>query len=123
MTDEVTKEFYDNDLKEFFEKFERKANLGYFDELHDVSTFALNGYDKHGLKLWLRLKGSVSNENYHQKMKVAIGPWGIGAEQAHMIIVILTYRYNINAGTRRCGEHDFGHLWLDIVDRIQNRVQ
>ena len=66
MTNKVTKEFYDNDLKDFFEKFERKANLGYFDELHNVSTFALNRYNKHGLKLCLRLKGSVSTENYHK---------------------------------------------------------
>ena len=97
--------------------------MGYFEEINDVSTFIFDGYDQNGLKKWLRQKGSVRNENYHQKMKTAIGPWGIGAATSHMIIVLLTYRYNIKTGVRRCGEHEFRHPWLDIIDRIQNRVQ
>lgn len=56
-------------------------------------------------------------------MHVSVGPWGIGPRSGHYILLDLCYRYNVNAGIARCGDHDFGHPWLHFVDRIQDRVQ
>ena len=71
----------------------------------------------------IRKNGSVCNENYHQMMKNAIGRWSIGAETSNNIILLLTFCYNINIGIFVCGEHNFGHLWIDLIDCVQNRVQ
>jgi hypothetical protein len=56
-------------------------------------------------------------------MKVAIGPWRIGAKTAHYMLVLLTYRYNVKTFARRCGGYDFGHCDLHLIDRIQLRIQ
>ena len=80
-----------------------------------------DGYDSNGLDLWLRRRGSKA-EVFHQKMHVAVGPWGIGVEMAHYLQVILAYEYVVNAGVRRCGEPDFGHTELQLEDRIQRGI-
>jgi hypothetical protein len=56
-------------------------------------------------------------------MKMAIGPWNIGPKTAHMMLVLVCYRYNVRTKIKRCGNIDFGHSELHYVDRIQNRVQ
>lgn len=122
-SNEATKPFYTEEVKEYFEEFERKCRLGYFQELEDVSTYKWNGRDSDGLSLWLRLRGSNRCENYHQKMECAIGSWIVGPMLAHCILLILTYRYNANANVARCNGIDFHHYELDLIDRIQIRMQ
>ena len=53
-----------------------------------------------------------------QKMKVSLGTFGIGAETAHSLQVILAYEYLIDAGVNHCGEPDFGHTPHYLEDRI-----
>mmetsp|Transcript_4336 Transcript_4336/g.6328 ORF Transcript_4336/g.6328 Transcript_4336/m.6328 type:complete len:158 (-) Transcript_4336:565-1038(-) len=55
-------------------------------------------------------------------MNVATGPFGIGAEMAHIVHVILCYRYHVSVGINRLGEPDFGHSELHLEDRIQTRI-
>jgi len=56
-------------------------------------------------------------------MQVALPPWGISPQTAHWLLVCLSYRYNVNAGIKRRGKHDFGHPWHYLIDRIQIRIQ
>ena len=56
-------------------------------------------------------------------MHVSVGPWGIHPRSGHYILLDLCFRYNVNVGIARCGDYDFGHPWLYIIDRIQDRVQ
>ena len=94
-SDGEMKKYYSNELQRYFEDLEEKASQGYFEEIHDVIMYRRVSKDKHGLPLYIRFRGTVRCENIHQKMKVAIGPWG----------------------------HDFGHCELDLIDRIQIRHQ
>ena len=113
----------DADVKLYLETFVQKALRGEFEEQNDVYLFIRNGSDSHGLPMYYRLRGTVRTENLHQKMKTAIGPWAVGARTAHMMLLIICYRYNVQSAIRRCGAHDFGHSELHLIDRIQNRVQ
>ena len=97
--------------------------MGYFQELEDASTYKWNGRDSNGLSLWLRLKGSVRCENYHQKMESAIGSWIVGAEMAHYILLVLTYRYNCKASVQRYNGMNFMHHEHHLIDRIQIKIQ
>jgi hypothetical protein len=67
-------------------------------------------------------RGTVRCENYHQKLDSAIGPWGIGARTAHNLLLLRTYCYNVSTGISRCGEPNFGHPYLHLVDRTQSRI-
>ena len=51
---------------------------GEFEELKDVSLFQKVRTNKHGLPIYIWLRGTTRAENIHQKMKVAVGPWGLG---------------------------------------------
>lgn len=113
----------DADVKLYLETFVQKALRGEFEEQNDVYLFIRNGSDSYGLPMYYRLRGTVRTENLHQKMKTAIGPWAVGARTAHMMLLIICYRYNVQSAIRRCGAHDFGHCELHLTDRIQNRVQ
>ena len=59
--------------------------------------------------------GTVRNENVHQKMNTAIGPWKIGAKTVQVLPVCVCYRYRYCIlSTRRKREmvdieYDFGH--------------
>lgn len=119
--DPEMKQYYSADLRRYFEDLEEKALRGYFDEICDVIMYRRVSQDKHGLPLYIRFRGTVRCENIHQKMKVAIGPWGVGARTAHFLLVILCHRYNVTSGTKRCGNHDYGHFELDLIDKIQIR--
>jgi hypothetical protein len=111
------------EVQEYFDNFISKALRGEFEEQNDVVLFIDRGKDSNGLSLYYRLRGTVRTENLHQKMKVAIGPSGIGAKTAHMMLLLLCYRYNMRTKINRCGSIDFGHYELHYMDRIQNRVQ
>ena len=56
--------------------------------------------DSNGLDLWLRTTGT-KGENYHQKLIVGTGPFGMGVESAHYYHVLLSYVYLVNASVRR----------------------
>ena len=120
-TNEVFKEYVTDDLVKHIKGWARRCLGGRYDDLPDVEMYKHDGYDSNGLDLWLRYRGSRA-ENFHQKMHVAVGPYGIGVESAHYLQVILAYFYNVNAGIRRCDEPDFGHPMLDLEDRIQSRI-
>ena len=97
------KQYYNDDVQEYFVNFEDKARRGLFDEMDDVNLFRSQGNtDADGLHLWWRLKGSTRDENVHQKMEKCIGSHSVGAEVAHFLLVLLAYRYNINTGISRC---------------------
>jgi hypothetical protein len=81
--------------------------------------FQQDGQDKNGLNLWLRKRGSNRSKNLNQKLKVAIGPWGVGPEVGHFLLLLVSHRFNVNTGIRRNSWHDFGMPWLDSIDRVQ----
>lgn len=54
-------------------------------------------------------------------MFVTIVPWAVGARTGHYLLVLLLYRYNVNAGIQQLGHHNFGHPYLHFIDHIQNR--
>ena len=56
-------------------------------------------------------------------MKAAVGPWGIGAQAAHYLLILLCYRYNMSTLITRAGAYDFGHCEHYLIDRIQIRVR
>ena len=121
--DDTLKRLWDKELEAYFEKLIFKALRGDFEELEDVRQIVRVGTDSHGLPLYIRLKGTVRNENLHQKCKTAMGPWKIGAKTGHHMLVFLCYRFNINTGRTRNGGYNFGHYEHYYIDRIQNRVQ
>ena len=122
-SDESLKKLYTDDVATYFDRFVAAILRGEFEELGDVQHFKRVGTDSLGLLLYIRLRGTVRNENVHQKMKTAIGPWKIGAKTAHMLLVLLSYRYNVNTSKKRNGGYDFGHYELHYIDRIQKRIQ
>jgi len=122
-TDEELKKYYTEDLKQYYDLFEERVRRGLFEELPDVVMHEQIGHDKYGLPTFIRKRGTVRTENVHQKMKVAIGPWGIGARSAHYLLVLLIHRYNTATNIRRRGHHNFGHCELWLVDRIQIRIR
>jgi hypothetical protein len=119
---EPLKEHYTDELRKYLIGLERKCEEGLFEELGDVSLFQWDGTDYNGLDLWLRFRGSNRAENVHQKMSVAFGPWGVGARTAHYVLLLVSYRYNVQTGIRRYNEYNFGHSWLHYIDRIQSRI-
>ena len=118
-TEESFKSEYTQELAAYLFGFEEKARKGMFEELSDVSLYQWDGTDSNGLDLWLSKRGSTRAENFHQKLMAALGPWGVGAQTAHYIMLLVTFRYNVKAGIRRSNEHNFGHPYLQCIDRIQ----
>ena len=120
--DDTFKEFLTPDLEKHIKGWARRCREGRYEDLIDVEMYRHNGIDSDGLNLYQRRRGSKA-ENFHQKMKVSVGPYGIGIETSHYLLVNLAYQYNVNAGVARCGEPDFGHFLLHVEDRIQIRIQ
>jgi hypothetical protein len=120
---EHIKPFWSDDLQKYFRNFRSKIREGKFAELNDVATFRYNGKDSNGLDLWIRLKGSVRNELAHQKIRNVMGPWAMGCEVAHYILLILGFSFNVSTGIRRAGRPDFGHKCHWLIDEIQLLVQ
>ncbi len=50
-------------------------------------------------------------------------PWGIGARTAHILLVLMSYQYNVNTTIKRCDRYDFRHYELHYTDCIQRRIQ
>ena len=123
LKEEDLRKFYTNDMGEYFDSFINKCKSGAFQEVPDIQIFQWDGQDANGLDLWLRKRGSTRAENIHQKMRQILGPWGYGARCAHYLLVLLCFKYNVNAGVCRCNAHVFGHCWLHYIDRIQIRCQ
>lgn len=109
-------------LETYFDNVEEMYRQGKLEECYDVSLYQWNGTDKCGLSLWLRRRGSNRSENMHQKMRVAFGPHGVGAEVGHYLLLLVTCRYNLSSGIRRKGNHNFGMMRTDLIDRIQIRM-
>lgn len=122
-TNEYAKKYYSSDLRKWFEGFEDRARSGWFANIHDVSFFRRVGVDSAGFDLWIRMKGSCRNELIHQKMSVAMGPWGVGAAVAHHLLLLVAYKFNVSTGIRRNFENDFGHMHLQLIDQIQIAIQ
>jgi hypothetical protein len=114
---------YTSEIKKYFDSFERQCREGKFSELRDVDLYRHIGVNINGLDVWLRLRGTIRAENIHQKMRVAMGPWKIGAATAHYLLVLLCYKYNINAGIGRCARPSFGHIYVHYIDRLQIAIQ
>jgi hypothetical protein len=119
---EPMKSWYTKELQDYLLSFERKCEEGLFKELSDVAMFQWKGTDQNGLDLWLRLRGSTRAENMHQKFSNALGPWGVGAQTGHYLMLLICFRYNVQSRIRRCNGHNFGHPWLQFIDRIQTRI-
>ena len=109
------------EVEKYIRGWARRCQHGRYEELPDVEMYTCDGVDSDGLDLWIRHRGSRA-ENLHQKMKTSVGPFGVGAETAHNLQVIVLYEYLVNAGIARCGEPDFGHTHLWLEDRIQSQI-
>ena len=115
---EDLKHYYTEKLASFLTKLALEARMGQFEELLDVALFQHDGQDRYGLDLWLRKRGSTKAENFHQKLRVAFGPWSVGARTGHFLMVNTASRFNVKTGVRRNNDHDFGHTHLHIIDEI-----
>jgi len=120
--DSPFKEYVTEDMTKHILGWARRCREGRYDDLPDVEMYQHDGVDSNGLNKWLRRRGSKA-EIFHQKMHVAVGPFGIGVETAHYLQVILAYQYLVNNRIRRCGEPDFGHFMLNLEDRIQEKIR
>jgi hypothetical protein len=109
-------------LDAWFDKLEKNAMDGIYEGLIDVQGYIPGRVDSNGFQLWYRSNGSsVRCENFHNILKSALGHYGIGAKSAHYVMVLLAFRYNVNTGIRRLGEHNFGHIYLHLIDEIQDK--
>ena len=109
-------------LEKYFDDIEELYERGEMEESADVALYQWDGKDKNGLNLWIRKRGSSRSENVHQSMRSAFGPWGVGPEIGHYLLLLVSYRYNVNTGIRRMGWVDFGIPWYHLIDRIQLRM-
>ena len=114
-TNETCEEFYNKDVREFFEIFEKKTQQGYFEDLDNVGTFIFTDMIKISLKM-AAPKGQCQEQKLSSKMRTAIGTWSIGVQSSNNIIHILTFCYNINTGIQQCANHDSGHPWINLID-------
>jgi len=121
-TEDAFKEYVTLDFVKHIKGWAQRCRQDRYEDLPDVEMYKHDGYDADGLDLWLRRRGS-KGENFHQKMSVAAGPFGIGIETGHYLQVILAYLYLVSAGIKRCGEPDYGHFMLHLEYRIQTRIQ
>jgi hypothetical protein len=71
--------------------------------------YEYKGTDSDGLDLWYCNRGTVRAENHHQKLENLIGPFGVGVQTGHYLLVLQAFCYNVSTGVARCGEPSFGH--------------
>ena len=120
--DEHSSLLFTEELLAYFENFQQVFLGGELAEQEDTVLFK-TGENIHDFPFYLWLRGTVRAENPHQKMKTAMGPWGVGARTGHMLLVLICYQYNVKSHIQRCGAYNFGHCELHLIDRIQNRVK
>jgi hypothetical protein len=89
--------------------------------LSDINLYTWDGVDSDGLDIYTRRRGSNRAELYHRFFSLAFGPATMGPEMGHYLMLLVSYRFNISTGIARCNEYDFGHPWLEYIDRIQIR--
>ena len=121
--EEELQEFWSPKLEQWFENLLCMCRNGRLEETSDCVMFQEDGTDSFGLQLYIRRRGTNRSELLHQKMKVAFGPHGVGAEVGHYLLLLVTYKFNVSTGIRRLSRPDFGTFRLDIIDRIQIRYQ
>ena len=109
-------------IEPFLDALEQHCEEGKLEESFDVNVYQFDGKDSNGFNLWLRNRGSNMSENLHKTMRVAFGPHSMGIQVGHFLLLLVTYRSNINAGVRRQRKHNFGMPYHHLVDRIQLRV-
>ena len=114
-------EYVTPELEKHLTKWAERCRSGRYEQLPGMDMYIPDGTDSNGLDLWLRTTGT-KGENYHQKLIVGTGPFGMGVESAHYYHVLLSYMYLVNASVRRGRQPDFGHYLLDIEDRIQSKI-
>ena len=121
----VEKQFEElpQDLLDYIEKVATHAERGDFQMIRDMHSFHHIGIDGNGLNLYVTNRGTNLNENFHQKLKVSIGPWAVGAASAHIIMNLLTLRSNVHARIKRHGDPNHGHPYLWFIDKIQIKLQ
>jgi hypothetical protein len=114
---------YDARVADCFDAFERERKEGLFDELNDLQMCKKkDGQDSDGLILCLsRHDGSNIAKLWHRFLMLAICPTVRGPKLAHCLMVFATTHFNVNRRVVRCGEHDFGHPWHELMHRIQMR--
>lgn len=116
------KALYTDEVRTYLDKFEQLCREGAFEESNDVDAFIFAGKDANGLNSWFRLWGSTRAENVHQKQKLAVGPWPIGAKFAHFLLLWTDFRYNISTGIKRLNHHSFVMAHLYLIDQIQTQM-
>lgn len=121
LNDKHLAKFWTAKLDKWFDALTRICREGKMEETTDCVMFQWIGQDKNGLDLYLRRRGSNRSELLHQKMRVAFGPHGIGAEVGHYLLLWITYRFNVSTGIKRLNHHNFGIHQLHLIDRIQTR--
>ena len=121
-TDPVFAKYLTEDVETHFINWARRCISGRYEQLPGIEIYKHDGHDSNGLDLWLRESGTHA-ENFHQKLIVGTGPFGMGVESAHYYHVLLSYFYLINASIRRGCQPNFGHWSLYVEDRIQSMIQ
>ncbi len=87
------REHYNEMLQDYFNSLEHKCKEGMYEELSHVVMFQWNGKDANGLNLWIQKQGYTHDELVHQKMKVACGPWGMGREVGHFLLLLVSHHF------------------------------
>jgi len=112
---------YNAKLADYFNNLEWEILEGLYNELSDINLYTWDGVDSDGLDIYTRRRGSNRAELYHRFLSLAFGPATMGPEMGHYLMLLVSYRFNISTGIARCNEYDFGHPWLEYIDRIQIR--
>ena len=71
------KKYVTEDVTKHIVGWAKRCRHGRYEDLPDVHMYDFDGCDSDGLDTWISRRGSKA-ENFHQKMKVAAGPWGMG---------------------------------------------
>ncbi|KAL7529943.1 hypothetical protein ACHAXR_003236 [Thalassiosira sp. AJA248-18] len=103
-TNEVYKEYLTPEVEKHVRGWAFRCRSGRYEDLPDVEMYKHKGYDRNGLDLWQRERGSSKVEGFYQKMEVAAGSFGFGVETAHYLqnirdiwgVTLFTNRINVS---------------------------
>ena len=107
-------------MEVWLEQFACKAESGMYYIPSDVKLYRIERIDSDGLNVYVTDLGTSLNEAAHQKYAGLVPSCAIGAETADVLLVLRSFRFNIAAGIKRCGEPDFHTDRHDIVDKTQH---